>query len=102
MATNTPSTRQLLVKIPSDSCLSRHSVNGTYYGVKKFSGKRKEHSLEISERKIPERKLKEWIKNLDPVDAGASKTRLSELPDKFVANSQCVKTLHWRIEPFLG
>jgi hypothetical protein len=39
------STRQLLEKIPNYPSLYRHRLNGIYYGIKKISGKRKEHSL---------------------------------------------------------
>jgi hypothetical protein len=28
----------------------RHKTNGTYYGIKKHGGKRKEHSLDTTER----------------------------------------------------
>jgi hypothetical protein len=62
-----PSTRQLLERIPNVQNLYRHP-NGTYYGIKKVSGKRKEHSLETKDRKIAERWLKDWIKDLDKVD----------------------------------
>ena len=54
------STRQLLSKIPNYPCLFRHH-NGTYYGIKKIAGKRKEHSLDTTDRKIAERRLKDWI-----------------------------------------
>jgi integrase len=88
MATNQQSTRQLLEKIPNFPCLYRHKVNDTYYGVKKISGKRKEHSLKTTERKLAERKLKGWIADLDKVDGDAAKTTLSSLLDKFVAINQ--------------
>jgi hypothetical protein len=45
------STRQLLGKIPNVPGLYRHTINGTYYGIKKISGKRKEHSLDTTDRK---------------------------------------------------
>ena len=84
MTIKRPSTRQLLVKIPNYPCLYRHSVNETYYGIKKTGGKRKEHSLETADRKIAERKLKAWISNLDKTDSEAEKTTLKQLIDKFV------------------
>lgn len=77
------STRQLLIKIPNHSCLYRHKTNKTYYGIKKHRGKRKEHSLETKDRKLAERKLKVWIKNLDTIDAEAEKTTLAQLLEKF-------------------
>jgi hypothetical protein len=57
------STRQLLGKIPNFQGLYRHSVNGTYYAMKKIAGKRKEHSLETSDRKLAERRFKDWVAN---------------------------------------
>jgi site-specific recombinase XerD len=82
------STRQLLVKIPNVSCLYRHSVNGTYYGIKKLGDKRKEHSLDTKDRKIAERKLAAWIKGLGKLDTTAEKTTLNQLIDKYVASRQ--------------
>ena len=78
------STRQLLIKIPNYPCLYRHSVNDTYYGQKMFGGKRKEHSLATTDRKIAERKLKAWIADLDKTDSEAEKTTLSQLIERFV------------------
>ena len=77
------STYQLLGKIPNFPGLYRHTINGTYYGVKKIAGKRKEHSLDTEDRKIAERRFKEWVSNLDKVDAEAEKTTLAQLLDKF-------------------
>jgi hypothetical protein len=73
------STRQLLVKIPNYSCLCRHKINGTYYGKKKHAGKRKEHSLDTTDRKLAERKLKDWMNSLERIDVAAQKTTLAEL-----------------------
>ncbi len=78
-------TRQLLVKIPNFACLYRHSVNGTYYGITKRGGKRKEHSLATDDRKIAERKLAEWVKNLGKLDPESEKTTLAQLLEKFKA-----------------
>ena len=88
MAINHQSTRQLLDKIPSLPCLYRHTVNGTYYGVKKVSGKRKEHSLGTTDRKLAERRLKQWIDDFEKVDASASRITLGTLLDKFVVAHQ--------------
>ena len=46
------STRQQLVKVSQFPCLYRHSLNLGYYGIKKLSGKRKEHSLRTKDRKL--------------------------------------------------
>lgn len=85
MATNQQSTRQLLGKIANFPCLYRHKLNGTYYGIKKFAGKRKEHSLQTTDRKIAERKLAKWVKSLDKIDSEAEKTTLNQLLEKLVA-----------------
>src|SRR5437016_3921040 len=44
IATKRLSTRQLLTKIPNYPGLYRHKINRSYYGIKKYKGKRKEHS----------------------------------------------------------
>jgi hypothetical protein len=88
LATNQQSIRQLLEKIPGFPRLYHHRVNGTYYAAKKISGKRKEHSLKTTKRKLAERKLKGCIADLDKVDGDAAKTALSSLLDKFVAINQ--------------
>ena len=83
IATKRLSTRQLLTKIPNYPGLYRHKINRSYYGIKKFKGKRKEHSLETSDRKVAERKLTAWIAGLDEVDSDAKKTTLAQLLEKF-------------------
>jgi hypothetical protein len=60
------STSQLLRSIPNVPCLKRHEINGNYYAVKKINGKIKSHALRsdagtpITDRKLAERKLREW------------------------------------------
>ena len=49
------STRQRLVKVPQVPGLYRHSLNHRYYGIKKVGGKRKEHSLRTTDRKLTDR-----------------------------------------------
>jgi hypothetical protein len=53
------STRQLLNKVQGAQWLFRHPINGTYYAEKKINGNRKEHTLDTTDRKIAERRLKE-------------------------------------------
>src|SRR4051812_34051748 len=85
MATNQrQSTRQLLEKIPNFPCLYRHKLNANYYGIKKVGIKRKEHSFQTTDRKIAERKLKDWLADLDKIEAEAAKTSFSELIQKFL------------------
>jgi hypothetical protein len=80
------STRQQLVKVPQIPCLYRHSLSGRYYGIKKVSGKRKEHSLATKDRKLAERRLKEWLANLGKIDAGVERLVLHEMIEKFGRN----------------
>ena len=76
------STRQQLVKVPQVPGLYRHSLNHGYYGIKKVGGKRKEHSLRTTDRKLAERRLKEWLANLGKVDAGVERLTLKEMVEK--------------------
>jgi integrase len=66
-------------------CLYRNTKTGNYYGAKKLHGRRKERSLKTADRKIAERRLKEWIANLEKVDSEVEKTTLRQLIDKLVA-----------------
>lgn len=93
-----PSTPEpLYVKMPGVVGLYRQAVSGRYYGVKKIKGKRRERSLETTDRKIAERRLKEWIASLEKVDTEVEKTTLGQLRASFIAvnkgkseSSQCI------------
>ena len=76
------------VKIPNVPGLYRHSGSGKYYGCKKVDGRRKERSLGTTDRKIAERRLKEWIANLSKVDSEVEKMTLKQLHQRFIAISQ--------------
>ena len=76
------------VKVTNCTGLYRHSRSGTYYGVKKLRGKRKERSLRTADRKIAERRFREWIGNLEKVDTEVEKTTLKQLSDKLIAINQ--------------
>jgi len=65
------------------SNLYRHSKSGRYYGVKKVGGKRKERSLQTSDRALAERRLKEWLANLSKLDSEVEKTTLRQLLERF-------------------
>lgn len=82
------STRQRLVKVPSVPGLYRLENERTYYAIKKLHGKRKEHSLKTSDRKLAERRLKEWVRTLDKVDTAQEYTTLKQLLEKFVKANQ--------------
>jgi integrase len=64
--------------------LYRHSRSGLYYACKKLHGVRREQSLQTCDRKIAERRLKEWIGNMDKVDAEVEKTTLDQLIQRYV------------------
>ena len=64
------------VKVANFPGLYRHSRSGRYYACKKLHGIRRERSLETCDRKIAERRLKEWVGNLEKVDAEVEKTTL--------------------------
>ena len=64
--------------------LYRHSRSGRYYACKKVGGIRRERSLQTADRKIAERRLKEWIGNLEKVDAEVEKTTLGQLIERFL------------------
>jgi integrase len=68
--------------------LYRNTVSGRYYGVKKIRGNRKERSLRTPDRKIAERRHREWITNLQRVDRERERMTLRELLERFVAVNQ--------------
>ena len=57
------------VKVADFPGLYRHARSGRYYACKKLGGIRRERSLGTCDRKIAERRLKDWIGSLDKVDA---------------------------------
>lgn len=73
------------IKVPGCVGLYRHTKSGRYYGVKKVHGRRRERSLETNDRKIAERRLKEWIDDLLRVDSEAEKTTLKVINQKYIA-----------------
>jgi integrase len=86
-ATNEVALREW-VKVPNVPGLYRNTISGRYYGVKKLRGKRKEHSLRTSDRKIAERRHREWINNLQSVGRESERMTLRQLLDRFVAVNQ--------------
>jgi integrase len=99
------STRQALVKVANVPCLYRHSLNGTYYAIKKLKGEKKQHSLDTTDRKIAERRLKTWLANLDKLDSTAEKTTLEKLLTKFAESraglaDKTVQTETWLANTF--
>ena len=85
MVTNlAPAKPPTYVKVANFIGLYRHSRSGRYYACKKVKGVRKERSLETCDRKIAERRLKEWIGNLDKVDAEVEKMTIDTLMKRYV------------------
>lgn len=76
------------VKVGNFPGLYRHTTSGRYYGAKKLRGKRKECSLRTTDRKIAERRLREWMRTLLLVHHELERTTLRELIKKFVAVHQ--------------
>ena len=72
-------------KVANCTGLYKHSTTGRYYATKKKDGKRYECSLRTADRKIAERRMKEWVANLDKVDAEVEKTTLKQLAAQLVA-----------------
>ena len=70
-------------KVANFPCLYRHSRSGRYYACKKLHGVQRERSLETCDRKIAERRLKEWIGNLEKVDTEAEKTTIGQLVERY-------------------
>jgi integrase len=75
-------------KVPGCTGLYRHNVSGRYYGVKKVHGRRKERSLVTNDRKIAERRFREWVASFEKVDCEVEKTTLRQLAQRFTATNQ--------------
>src|ERR1039457_1760097 len=86
--TSTANSTTTYVKVSAHPGLYRHSRSGRYYAFKKLNGKRHECSLKTTDRKIAERRIRDWVRNLDTVDRELEKTTLRELLQKFVAANQ--------------
>jgi len=76
------------VKVAGCIGLYRHTVTGRYYAMKKVHGKRKERSLDTADRKIAERRFREWVSNIEKVNSEVEKTTLRQLHHKFVASNR--------------
>ena len=68
------STSRLLRSIPHVPSLKRHEINENYYGAKKVRGKIKTFTLSskrvrVTDRKIAERDLREWLDVLHQTSA---------------------------------
>ncbi len=104
-ASRPATTREQLVKV-NVPCLYRHA-NGTYYGIKKFAGKIKTRSLETQDRRISERRLKDWLASLNQIDTEAERTTLRQLIDKLLASRaglapKTVQTETWLADTLRG
>jgi integrase len=61
----TKSTRQCLKKIATVNCLYRHEESDIYYAIKKKNNRIISASLQTTDRKLAERRLKEFVAKLD-------------------------------------
>ena len=75
------------VKVPNIPGLYRNIISVRYYGFKKIRGRRRERSLRTTDRKIAERRHREWISNLQRVDRECERITLRDLLERFVAVS---------------
>ena len=76
------------VKVLNCTGLYRHTKTGAYYAVRKIGGRRKERSLGTADRKIAERRLKEWVDSFGKVDSEVEKTTVRQLVAKFEESSR--------------
>ena len=72
-------------KIPNVVGLYKHTKSGRYLGAVKLCRKRREVSLRTKDRKIAERRLRDWIGNLRHIEPEKERTTLRELVDTFMA-----------------
>ena len=72
------------VKVANYPGLYRHARSGRYYACKKQGGIRRERSLGTCDRKIAERRMKEWVGSLEKVDAEVEKTTLGQLIQRYL------------------
>lgn len=63
--------------------LYRHQHLGTYFAVKMFGGRTKTHSLNTTDRKIANARLREWIDELSAVDPGNPDMTLAMLLERY-------------------
>ncbi|MEO7319063.1 MAG: hypothetical protein ABIZ56_08760 [Chthoniobacteraceae bacterium] len=70
--------------------LYRHSDNLTYYAVKKINGRKVRHPLNTSDRKTADRKLVQWLGELQMNTPGASAT--SDTTVVAVADGVCCRS----------
>ena len=81
---STSSDQPLYIKVSNFPGLYRSTRSGRYYGSKKLSGNGKT----FLNRKIAERRLREWMRNLTVVNRDLERTTLRELVQKLVAVCQ--------------
>ena len=72
------------VKVANFPGLYRHARSGRYYACKKQGGIRRERSLGTCDRKIAERRMKEWLGSLEKVDAEVEKTTFGQLIQRYL------------------
>ncbi len=76
------------IKVANVAGLYRHSRSGRYYGAKKIGGKRRDVSLRTTDRQIAERRMRDWVRNIDRVDREKERTTFAELINIFIATNR--------------
>jgi integrase len=76
-------TRQRIRVAPN---LRRDPATGSYYGFKKIGRRRFRHSLKTSDRATANRKLTEWLRNLNAADPTAADIKLEALLQNFLSS----------------
>lgn len=65
------------------SNLFRHQENGTYFAIKICGGKKKTKSLDTTDRKTANARLRDWIDELSAVDPGNTDMTLAMLLERY-------------------
>jgi len=66
-------------------CLYVYNPSGGYYARARIRGKLKTHSLETKDRKLADRRLRDWLNDQDRMDPHAGDMTLEGLAEKYVA-----------------
>jgi len=76
------------VKVANYPGLYRSVSSQRYLGMKKVNGRRRERSLNTTDRKIAERRMTEWVRSLSKIDVALEKTTLRQLCARFLKLNQ--------------
>jgi len=71
-------------KVPNAPGLYRNSATGVYLAIKCLGGKRRERSLKTTDRKLAERRMKEWVESFARINPELERITLRELLAKYL------------------